>query len=149
MRTLAILLLFLTSCGRPATAPDAPAADLEDGVYEVLAVASEKGELPTPDEDTRVLVFDGNFIVGGSDLPPEHVLLRVAGHAPLALAKPPTPGESGGRAVLLLSLTPEAGKALETLTTTAKRAAVVVNGTIVTVHRIRVPIVGGGLQVSC
>ena len=149
MRTYLPLLLFLCTCAcgepEPVSRPEA----LEDGVYEVLAVGGDRDALPAADADARVLTFDRQFIAGGAELAPEYVLLRVPGHAPLELAQPPTEGEANGRPVLLLSLKPEAAKALTALTSKARRAAVVVDGTIVTVHGIRVPIEGGLLQVSC
>ena len=149
MRTylLLCLLVCLVACADPAPRPTPP--PLPNGIYEVLAVEREPGALPTPNADTRVLPFDRRFIDGGLEMPPAYVLVRTAGYAPLDLAKPPTEGDANGRAVLLLNLKPEAGKRLEQLTTTAKRAAVVIGGDIVTVHGIKVPIEGGGIQVSC
>ena len=49
----------------------------------------------------------------------------------------------------MITLEPEAGRALETLTGRIDQAALVVQGQIVTVHRVRVPIEGGKLQVTC
>ncbi|MHC4940733.1 MAG: hypothetical protein ACYTHK_17470 [Planctomycetota bacterium] len=122
------------------------AAPLPNGVYEVRASGAEP---PAADAQSRVLVFDRQFIRGGDEIPPEYVLLDTTGYAPLDLAEPPEQAEVNGRAVLLLTLTPDAGRALTELTTHAERAAVVVGGEVVTVHRVRVPIEGGRLQVSC
>ena len=145
------LCLFLVVCVCACSGPDHdPRTDaLADGVYEVLAADDDPSALPSGGAGTRVLVFDRQFIDGGSALPPEHVLLRIEGHAPLDLTAPPTTSEANGRPVLLLTLDAEAGRSLEALTSRAERAAVVVGGTIVTVHRIRTPIEGGRLQVSC
>jgi hypothetical protein len=144
-----LLLLFasLGACADPDTVetPDG----LADGVYEVLAVEREREALPAERPDTRVLVHDHRYVQGGSEQAPDYVLLRLPGYAPLDLARPPAPGESEGRPVLLLNLEPAAGKALEDLTSRAEHAAVVIGGQVVTVHRIRVPIEGGMLQVSC
>ena len=148
MRSCFVLLLLL-ACACADRGPVAQSDALADGVYEVLAIEGDRDALPAPDAGTRVLIFDRQFIAGGSELPPEYVLLRVAGHAPLDLAESPSRGETGGRPVLLLTLRPEAGETLTALTSKAERAAVVVDGAIVTVHRIRVPIEGGRLQVSC
>ncbi len=149
MRLCLSLVLLAGACGCSDPEPVPPPAALKDGVYEVLAVEGDPGALPTPDAETRVLTYDRQFIAGGSQLAPEYVLLRVRGHAPLELAKPPTEGEADGRPALLLTLRPEAGKTLAALTSKASRAAVVIGGTIVTLHRVRAPIEGGRLQVSC
>lgn len=149
MRTYSLLFLLVCLVGCADSQPVTQEAALEDGVYEVLAVERDRASLPKPDADARILVFDRQFIKGAEDMPPAYLLLRVSGHAPLDLAKPPTQGEANGRAMLLLNLKPEAAKTLQTLTSKAERAAVVVGGQVVTVHRIRVPIEGGGLQVSC
>ena len=149
MRVALLFFVFVLAGACADPAPKISTDALPDGVYEVLAVESDREALPSADEGTRVLVFDRQFLADGDELPPEYVLLRIQGHAPLALAKPPAAGEAHGRPALLLNLDEDAGKALQALTTRAKRAAVVVNDTIVTVHRIRVPIEGGGLQVSC
>ncbi len=144
-----LLLLFavLGACadGDSVGTPD----ELADGVYEVLAVHRERAPLSGEGPDTRVLVHDHRYVQGGADEAPDYVLLRLPGHAPLDLARPPTPGEADGRPVLLLTLEPEAGQALEDLTSRAEHAAVVIGGRVATVHRIRVPIKGGTLQVSC
>ena len=144
---LLLALLCACACAEPASV--APPDRLENGVYEILAVEPDARALPAPGPETRVMVHDHQYVQGGAELPPDHVLLRVPGHAPLDLGRPPTQGESNGRAVLLLQLEPVAGEALAKLTARAEWAAVVVGGRIVTVHRIRVPIEGGGLQVSC
>ena len=145
---LGLALALAPGCGDPSP-PPRDAAALPDGVYEVLAVAPTPAELPAGGPDSRVLPFDHAYLQGGAELPPEHVLLRTIDAAPLDLAEAPSEGAMGGRPVLLLTLEAEAGAALERLTAKAKRAAVVVDGRIVTVHRIRVPIEGGRLQVSC
>ena len=142
-----ILFLFLCGCAEPDAeiTPD----PLPDGVYEVLAVEAEASALEADGPGTRVLPFDHAFLRGGEEEPVEFVLLRTEGAAPLDLAEAPTSSTMGDRPVLLLRLDEPAGAALKALTARARRAAVVVNGAIVTVHRIRVPIEGGRLQVSC
>jgi len=146
-RLLMLLAVLLLACGgpEPLGGSDAP----PDGVYEVLAVEREAGALPAADAESRVLLHDRRYVRGGADLPPDHVLLRLPGFAPLELAQPPEHGETDGRPALLLTLTPSAGQALTDLTTRARHAAVVIGGQVVTVHRIRTPIEGGTLQVSC
>lgn len=135
------LLILLTGC--------ATGSPLADGVYEVRAVEPTTDALPAAGPHEQVLLFDRQFLRDAESIPPAYVLVRRSGYAPLILAKPPTPGERNGRDTLLLTLTPEAGSALTALTSRADRAAVIVDGAIVTVHRVREPIEGGRLQVSC
>ena len=146
LRFLAVLLAGACVCGCRGTSP--PPA-LDNGIYEVLAAAPDPARLPAPDADTRVLVFDRQFVRGGSEIPPEHVLVRIPGHAPLDLARKPevTGGKESPR--LNLQLRPAAADALTKLTTRARRAAVIIDGKVVSVHGIKVPIEGGALQVSC
>lgn len=141
-----LLIVLLAGCGQPT---HAPSAALADGVYEVLAVETDRAKLAGEAPGTRVLPFDHAYLRDAAERPVEFVRLRIEGAAPLDMAEAPTEGTLGDRPVLLLTLTPSAGEALEHLTTTARRAAVVVDGAIVTVHRIRIPIEGGRLQVSC
>jgi hypothetical protein len=140
MRLMPILFL---AAGCAASRP------LADGVYEVRAVMPTADALPRAGADERVLLFDRQFLREGEAMRPAHVLVRTTGFAPLTLAAPPVEGEANGRAVLQVTLTPEAARALTRLTSRADRAAVIVDGAIVTVHRVRVPIEGGQLQVSC
>lgn len=140
------LLLALSGCNTPSEPATPP---LADGVYEVIASAAEASGLPRVTADTRALIFDRQFVRDGAAEPPEHLLIRVTGHAPLELAEPPTTSEANGRRSLLLTLREEAGQALQELTTHATRAAVIVDGQVVTAHGIRTPIVGGKVQVSC
>ena len=146
---LVFALACACACACADSSPVATPAVLADGVYEVLAVERDRAALPEPDSDTRVLIHDRKYLRGGADEPPDYLLLRVPGYAPLDLARPPTQGMTEGRPVLLLALEEDAGKALTELTSRAERAAVVVGGDVVTVHRIRVPIEGGHLQISC
>ena len=140
------LLALACGCGEPS--PAAPSA-LANGIYEVVASASDEATLSAATSDTRVLVFDRRFLRGGTAEPAEYVQLRTVGYAPLDLAEAPKSSEANGRPALLLTLQPDAGAALTKLTTRAKRAAVVIGGQVVTVHGIKVPIEGGKLQVSC
>ena len=142
---LVALVLLLAACG---TQPAAP-TPLADGVYEVLAVEPDAHRLEPITPGTRIVPFDHAYLRGGAERPVEYVLLRERGAAPLDLAKAPQQSTMGDRPVLLITLTTSAGEALEALTAKAERAAVVVDGAIVTMHRIRVPIEGGRLQVSC
>ena len=67
----------MCTCAGPE--PSAPAAVLENGVYEVLATGAHPSDLRPGGADTRVLILDRQFIAGGDEVPPEHVLLRVRG----------------------------------------------------------------------
>jgi hypothetical protein len=142
-------LVFALACACADSSPAPTPVALPDGVYEVLAVEGDRAALPAPGPETRVLIHDRKYLRGGSEEPPDYLLLRVPGYAPLDLARPPTQGMTEGRPVLLLALEEDAGKALTELTSRAERAAVVIGGDVVTVHRIRVPIEGGHLQISC
>jgi len=144
-RLLPLLAVLLVGCAGPEPQSD----ELPDGVYEVLAVERDAADLPAADAESRVLLHDRRFVQGGAEVPPDHVLVRLPGFAPLELAEAPTPGQADGRPVLLLTLSPAAGQALTELTTRAEHAAVLIGGQVVTVHRIRAPIEGGTLQVSC
>lgn len=147
-RTLLFGMVFvLSACGtKEVTHTDSV---LPDGIYEVVASAASADALPSASSDTRVLRYDRRFVQGGDEVPPDYLLVRLSGFAPLDLAEPAKPSEMNGRPVLLLALESEASAALTALTTHAKAMAIVIGGEVTSSHRVREPLRGGRLQVSC
>jgi hypothetical protein len=128
---------------------DAPEQQVESGVYEIVLVVEEPGTLPTAGPGERWFPYAPSAVDDG---PPRRFLLRVDGAVPLELARDPVYSEDEeGRKQIALTLTSEAGSALADLTRrlVGRRAAVVIGGEVISFHKVRQPILGNVVVISC
>lgn len=79
------------------------------------------------------------------------IVVNTGEYVPLELEKPPvTEQQTEEKKKLLLTLTPAASEKLKTFTAVhvMQRVAIVVNGEVLTVHKIKEPITSGLLQIT-
>ena len=150
LAALLVLAAALTAtCSRPA--PDPNGAALADGFYSVRL------EAPTEDAARRAfpqaVVLPYDRLYTGSDEPEERTWLAIdpAGAVPLELADAPEAREDGdGRALLSVRLAENRVDDLAAFTAAHldRLAAILVDGEVVTMHRVRAVIADGRLQIT-
>jgi len=116
---------------------------LPDGVYALLR------EGITPDETEKLA--EPHHVLVGHTTEGEQELVAVAMHSylPLELARVPVLSEGeNGHFSIDLKLAPNLESALEAFTGRHKRIAIVLDGEIVTRHKVHGPIKGGEVKIS-
>jgi preprotein translocase subunit SecD len=124
---------------------------LPDGVYAVQRDSNEeKGVLPLAAGEA-LLVNRHRYLKVEAKEPPRYLVVHAAPDVVLDLASAPQADKSDGEVVAIrLKLRPKAAAALEKLTRDrrGKQVAVVVDGEVVTVHKIREAIPNGDVQIT-
>ncbi len=139
----------------PTTAtPQQPAhtvAKLPTGVYAVVRDgAMEKDVLPLKQGEALAVDRHG-YLKKGENEPPRYLVLHAVPDVLLDLAGEPTAVKEGDDVVrVLFTLKPKAAEALERVTRdqVGKQVAIVIEGEVVTAHKVRTAIKGGRVQVS-
>ncbi len=146
-------LLFLGNMA-PARAQDklpAPRKTVPDGIYAVQRDGLKEKELQ-PLKDTEIMVINHHrYVKKGDDEPPRNVVVRSIPDVTLDLASEPKSVKEGEEVVrILLKLKPKAASALEQLTRDQreKQIAIVLDGEVITMHKIREVIKGGEVQIT-
>ncbi|MBI4880173.1 MAG: hypothetical protein HY812_11020 [Planctomycetes bacterium] len=127
----------------------APERWLECGVYEVVSVVEEPGALPAAGRGERWFRHAPAADDGG---PARSFLLREEGAVALELAAEPLASEDEeGRRQIALTLTPGAGRALADLSrrVVGGQLAVVIGGEVISCHKVREPLLGDSVVISC
>jgi hypothetical protein len=130
--------------GRHATPPD--------GVYLVLRESGDADSLTPLAAGEFLTVYTREFVAPADREPPTFLVIHTRPDVPLTLAgTPKLSRDEQGKGRLLLQLQGEAAAALEAVTREhqGRLAATFIGGKVATVHKIRMVIEGGGLQVSC
>lgn len=138
-----VCTFFWLGCNHPASPEH---ASLPNGFYEVLDTHTLVSSAPQSNEYRRVDV-DPLF---NPDLT-EAVLLATADYVPLELKGPPLIApQSDSKNLLSISLSQvAAGKMKEfTASRVMKQVALVIDGKVITFHKIREAISGEGLQIT-
>ncbi len=121
------------------------------GLFLILAEASSPADLPEPTADQQIARYDYRFLRDEERRPPKYFLLPGRADVPLLLAGPPRSvvGERG-LTELLIELTEEAAADMERVTREklGRGAAFLIDGEVVTAHKIRAVIKNGRLQLS-
>jgi preprotein translocase subunit SecD len=123
----------------------------QTGFYLVAAEASTADALPAPNGQQQIARYDQKYLRDSEREPPRYLLLSRRPDVTLKLAKPPAIGKgSKGFAELSLELTKEAAGDLERVSREhlGQRVAFVVDGEVVTTHKIRSVITGGQFRLS-
>jgi len=132
--------------GRHVSMPSLP-----DGIYLVLGKAGTASDLSAA-EGTRVIEYEHPHDEDEQG-PREFFLVRQTPDVPMSLAAPArVEGTPPDDISLHLSFTPEAAETLERVTTELAGkggVAVLIGGKVASAHKIRTPITGGKLQISC
>lgn len=154
------IVLCTCGCGSPPARPTSqtnaavsPAAHpLENGAYVVLREASTPQEARVERVPQVVLAYDRRKY---SEAPPNEPLTYVAidptDHVPLVIeGVPEMTKDAQGKSILCVSLARKNAKKAEAFTRAhlGGRIAMLVDGEIVTLHKIRSVITGGKLQIT-
>jgi hypothetical protein len=150
---LLLAALLVPACRQGADEPTASDGEreLDRGIYLILRRAPDAAELEPLARDEAVVTFDYRFLEVDQRPPREFMVVRGEPDVPLQLAAPPRRSEgTEGRPELGMALSPEATEALERLTRENLGAgvAIVVDGEVVTTHKIREVIRGGLVKIS-
>jgi preprotein translocase subunit SecD len=128
-----------------------PSKKIADGVYAVLRSGDkEKDLLPLKDGESMTIDRQRYQKVDGKE-PPRYLVVHAAPEVKLELAAEPKADKDGDDVVrIFLKLQPKSAAALEKLTRDRqyKQLAIVLDGEVVTVHKIREPIPNGDVQIT-
>lgn len=127
---------------------------LQNGIYLVLRDAENSKSLEPASANERILIDDGHLLEPTQpNLPdkPRFVALSTDHFIPIILAQKPTKKlDAQGKKQLLLELAKGQVVPLETFTreNCGRSVAIVIGNQVVTVHKVREPIVGGKMQIT-
>ncbi len=120
-----------------------------DGLYKIPAFAVDSNWTEAAPEGTMAVPFHSLFLEANER--EFGVLVDTSAFVPLELELPPqSEQQSEDKQRLLLSLTPEASELLKNFTAerVGESVAIVVDGKVVTRHRVRTALTSGQLQIS-
>jgi hypothetical protein len=146
--------LFLAACGLSAAIAWGEHAAREGctGFYLVAAMAPSADALPPPTREQRIVRDSSKYLRDSEATPVLYVLLSRRPDVVLTLANAPVLQQRGpnGFSELQLELTKEAAADLERMTRKhlGQRVALVVDGDVVTIHKIRSVISDGKVQLT-
>jgi preprotein translocase subunit SecD len=123
----------------------------QDGVYAVVREAPTAAQARVQGVGHAVLLYDRKYSDSDQHEPPKYVDIDTSSFVPLILAGPPQmKKDDRGWALLNVTLAREHVKTLETFTRThlGGRVAIVLDGEIVTMHKVRTGIEGGQVQIT-
>ena len=123
---------------------------IHDGLYLITQIDTVQSR-PTALGLTEVPVFFSPMFEDFNSEKYVRLVVDTTNYVPLELEKlPETEQETDFKKKLLLSLSPAASEKLKTFTTehVMSHVALVVDGEALTMHKIRVPITSGQLQIS-
>jgi hypothetical protein len=151
--TIALLAaVTIGSVGAPVNGAAPPAAaPLSNGVYAVLRQGLTRAEVQAEKQPHLLLVYDRKHYEADKDQPPRYVALDASPFVPLVLAgTPDTRRDDRGWTLLNVTLAPQHVKTLEHFTRDhlGGVVAVVIDGEIVTTHKVRTVIEDGKVQVT-
>lgn len=124
---------------------------LVDGLYLIQREAKAEKDLGPLKEAEQILINDYEFIAPEERGETSYVVVSKKSFIPIILASEPVKSsDQSGKPKLEISLAEDQVKPLERFTTenVMKNVAIVIGGKIVTMHKIRVPIVGGKMQIT-
>jgi preprotein translocase subunit SecD len=124
---------------------------LPNGVYAVLREGLTRAEVQSEQRPHMVLVYDRKYSEADKDLPPKYVALDTSSFVPLVLAGPPDARKDDrGRTLLSVTLARQHVKTLENFTQTHLNGvvAIVIDGEIITMHKVRSVINDGKVQIT-
>ncbi len=143
---LAASLLVAIVCAGADSAPS-----LRNGVYAVLKEAPSAEQAHVQGVRHAVLLYDKKYSESDRNEPAKYVAIDTASFVPLVLAAPPdTKTDDRGFALLSVKLAREHVKTLEDFTRAHLNGtvAIVLDGEIVTMHKVRSVITGGDVQIT-
>jgi len=136
--------------GRASTA-SAAKEKLSNGLYLVLREADSASKLEPATKSEHVLINDYHFLEPAEHEKPNYLILSTDAFIPFVMGTAPLMDEdTHGKPKLMLQLSKQQVIPLEDFTRkyVGKSVAIVIDGQVVSAHKIREPIVGGRLQIS-
>ena len=124
---------------------------LVDGLYLIQREAKSEKDLGPLKDVERMLVNDFEFIAPEERGEKSYIVVSKNSYIPIILASEPVKSnDQTGKPKLEISLAEDQILPLEKFTTenVMKSVAIVIGGKVVTMHKIRVPIIGGKMQIT-
>lgn len=140
-----------TAADQESSAGTAGGGALRDGVYAVLWEATTRDSADLLGPRQVILPYDRKYTGSTETEPRTYLAIDTSSPVPLILETQPETQEDGtGRSLLSVTLAREYVGALEEFTTEhlGERAAIVLDGEVVTMHKIRDVIREGKIQIS-
>ncbi|MCC7527772.1 MAG: hypothetical protein IT342_04580 [Candidatus Melainabacteria bacterium] len=135
----------------PNGSTPAQANSLVDGLYLIQREAKSEKDLGPIKDAEKILVNDYEFIAPEERGEFTYIVVSKDSFVPIILAgEPVKSNDQKGKPKLDISLAEDQILPLEKFTTenVMKSVAIVIGGKVVTMHKIRVPIVGGKMQIT-
>jgi hypothetical protein len=151
IRTIRFVSPLLLIVGATAFAQKSSHAKIPNGFYVVLSEGSSLKEVQTGSIPNIVLLYDGKYADSNQTASPSYVALDTASFVPLILEGAPTANKDGkGHTLLGVTLSKKYIGTLENFTKAhlGGRVAIVLDGEIITMHRIRSVISEGKIQIT-
>lgn len=126
-------------------------SELADGFYLIVKEQKDRASLGTIAKDEKILVNDFQFIAPEERGETTYVVVNKNSFIPISLqGKPIKDTDQKGKPKLEILLAEKQIKPLAKFTSenVMKNVAIVIGGKIVTMHKIREPILGGKLQIT-
>jgi len=141
---------FVSTLPKPAR-ESGKTAGLPDGLYLIKREAKSKKELGTVSDPDKVLVNDYEFLSPEERGETSYIVVSKNAYVPIVLSGDPVKSRDlTGKPKLEISLAKSQIQPLEKFTreNVMRKVAIVIGGKVVTMHKIRVPIVGGKMQIT-
>lgn len=155
---LMALLLIVTACQDGSHRGEAGQTDgpgrskgLSDGVYAVLQEAASPESARVDAPGSIVLVYDRKYSDSDKGTPPEYLAIDTGSFVPMILeGSPVARKDDRGFTLLSVTLARDQVKPLEEFTRThlGGRVAIILDGEVVSMHKVRSVIEGGKLQIT-
>ncbi len=141
---------FVSTLPKPAH-ENGRSAGLPDGLYLIKREAKSKKELGQVGAHDEVLVNDYEFLSAEERGETSYIVVSKDTYVPIVLSGDPVKSnDQTGKPKLEISLAESQIQPLEKFTreNVMRNVAIVIGGKVVTMHKIRVPIVGGKMQIT-
>ncbi len=150
MKKISLILLAILFCFGTSVSKTKSKKTIADGLYLIKKEGRDTKRFDSVTKSDVVVQFDKMFV---EDKEQAHIrlLIDTSDYVPLELEKSPvTEQQTETKKKLLLSLTKSASEKLKTFTAkhVMKHVAVIVDGEALTMHRIKVAITSGQLQIT-
>ena len=145
LATTALLAIVTPAAGLAAD------HSLANGVYAVFREGLTREEVQSEKRSHAVLVYDRKYSDADKDQPPKFVALDTSSFVPLVLAGPPDARKDDrGWTLLNVTLARQHVKALEDFTRVhlGGAVAIVIDGEIITMHKVRSVIEDGKARIT-
>lgn len=155
-RTLVLVVVFAcVACTQPANQRKEISSDstgqIRNGIYAVLLEAATREEAQGGDARRVVLPYDKKYMDSDPGEPLKYVAIDPSSFVPLILeGAPDTKKDDGGKSILSVTLKKEYVKTLDDFTRAhlGGKIAILLDGEIVTLHKVRSVISEGKSQVT-